>query len=502
MISMSETRNDENPDHVPSIRRGLVIAGGGAKGAYAFGCLKAFRDAGLYFEAVSGTSSGALNAYIWSTKKISEGEKLWLNMSPDTAYKSNRFLSPMPRLLRKVLGFLFVLYCLSFNRFRGVRTPGSGNIIINISVVIFISTIYVISSIPFAFINPSVVTGLLLFTLPLTAIAQIFALRSNNTEKEHIPLLLISIMYFLILTLSFVFLLIPRPKETMNLIDFCFMLIISASSSIFCIVYCLVIYFSAHWLAQKTTMSPAPLRATIDSLGIDLSCGIPTYATVACEAALFDPDAPDWISETAILTGRDPSMEGPWSPDLRKHWLPEYLRIDQMHHDARIATLLASAALPFGIVSSVKMRGKEFVDGGVADNFPIAPLLNNMLDEIYLIVLGNTPHEWETTHRIFSAKTMLRLIEISKLAPPPSEMKPHRTLDTKAKYPPTIVPFPEFVRIPKIFAFHPNKNLGGIFDGLLNFSSAYSKKIMEMGYNDSKERLRQLGVSPVDDRRD
>ena len=45
--------------------KGLVLEGGGTKGAYQIGAYKALRDLGIKFQGVAGTSIGALNgAYI------------------------------------------------------------------------------------------------------------------------------------------------------------------------------------------------------------------------------------------------------------------------------------------------------------------------------------------------------------------------------------------------------------------------------------------------------
>jgi predicted acylesterase/phospholipase RssA len=66
--------------------RVLVLGGGGAKGAYAFGCLKALRDREFAFDAISGASAGALNALAWSTGSFAEAEELWLRMSLETVY--------------------------------------------------------------------------------------------------------------------------------------------------------------------------------------------------------------------------------------------------------------------------------------------------------------------------------------------------------------------------------------------------------------------------------
>jgi predicted acylesterase/phospholipase RssA len=58
-------------------RRGLVLEGGGAKGAYALGCLLALSEQGTTFDAVSGTSVGSLNAAAWSTGKLTESQRFW-----------------------------------------------------------------------------------------------------------------------------------------------------------------------------------------------------------------------------------------------------------------------------------------------------------------------------------------------------------------------------------------------------------------------------------------
>jgi predicted acylesterase/phospholipase RssA len=55
----------------------LVLEGGGAKGAYAFGCLLAFRDQGLTFHAVAGSSVGGLNAAIWAADRVEAAHSLW-----------------------------------------------------------------------------------------------------------------------------------------------------------------------------------------------------------------------------------------------------------------------------------------------------------------------------------------------------------------------------------------------------------------------------------------
>ena len=40
---------------------GLILAGGGAKGAYQIGAWRALRELGITFEAIAGVSIGAIN---------------------------------------------------------------------------------------------------------------------------------------------------------------------------------------------------------------------------------------------------------------------------------------------------------------------------------------------------------------------------------------------------------------------------------------------------------
>lgn len=59
---------------------GIVLEGGGAKGAYQVGAWKALREAGVKIRAVAGTSVGALNGALICMDDIDRAEKLWKNI--------------------------------------------------------------------------------------------------------------------------------------------------------------------------------------------------------------------------------------------------------------------------------------------------------------------------------------------------------------------------------------------------------------------------------------
>ena len=55
----------------------IALEGGGAKGAYQVGVWRALQEAGIRYNAVSGTSVGALNGAMMAMKDLSMAEKLW-----------------------------------------------------------------------------------------------------------------------------------------------------------------------------------------------------------------------------------------------------------------------------------------------------------------------------------------------------------------------------------------------------------------------------------------
>ncbi|MDO4283254.1 MAG: patatin-like phospholipase family protein [Clostridia bacterium] len=59
----------------------LVLEGGGAKGAYQIGVVKALREAGYEFDVITGTSIGAINAAYLAQGKFDEVYKLWKTLS-------------------------------------------------------------------------------------------------------------------------------------------------------------------------------------------------------------------------------------------------------------------------------------------------------------------------------------------------------------------------------------------------------------------------------------
>jgi len=64
------------------MRYALALEGGGAKGAYQIGAVKALNELGFEFEAVAGTSVGALNGAMIAQGDFDRAYELWENMKP------------------------------------------------------------------------------------------------------------------------------------------------------------------------------------------------------------------------------------------------------------------------------------------------------------------------------------------------------------------------------------------------------------------------------------
>ena len=72
---------------------GLVLAGGGGKGAYQVGAWKALREIGISIEAIAGVSIGSLNGALIASGDYDKAVEMWKSVSVD---KGVRIDEPLP----------------------------------------------------------------------------------------------------------------------------------------------------------------------------------------------------------------------------------------------------------------------------------------------------------------------------------------------------------------------------------------------------------------------
>lgn len=77
---------------------GIVLEGGGARGAYQIGVWKALREAGMKIRGVAGTSVGALNGALICMDDLEKAEEIWGNMTYSMVFRVD---DPMIAKLKK-----------------------------------------------------------------------------------------------------------------------------------------------------------------------------------------------------------------------------------------------------------------------------------------------------------------------------------------------------------------------------------------------------------------
>ena len=87
---------------------GLVLAGGGGKGAYQIGAWQAMREMGIEFEAIAGASIGGINGAFIAAGDYEKATEFWHNVSVDKGVRFAKDLPDSENLFsRKNWGVLF-----------------------------------------------------------------------------------------------------------------------------------------------------------------------------------------------------------------------------------------------------------------------------------------------------------------------------------------------------------------------------------------------------------
>ena len=122
----------------------------------------------------------------------------------------------------------------------------------------------------------------------------------------------------------------------------------------------------------------SPLRQSIMDT---MDGGVPiakVIITTAVRKYIFDPDDPSYdphpFNPISIIVGRLEGRGVRWILGRRSLMIPEYHYINTLEEPATIDVLLATSALPFGLVAPVKIGREMHVDGSrLADNLPFYP---------------------------------------------------------------------------------------------------------------------------------
>ena len=62
------------------MKTAVVLSGGGTRGAYELGAWRAFRELGIEYQIVTGTSIGSINGAMMCIGNYERTEEMWLNL--------------------------------------------------------------------------------------------------------------------------------------------------------------------------------------------------------------------------------------------------------------------------------------------------------------------------------------------------------------------------------------------------------------------------------------
>ncbi|MBI2810614.1 MAG: patatin-like phospholipase family protein [Candidatus Melainabacteria bacterium] len=78
---------EETLKEIERPKRALVLSGGGARGAYEVGVLKALKEQGVEYDLAFGTSIGGINAAFYAQGKIDRVEELWNSLKATDIFR-------------------------------------------------------------------------------------------------------------------------------------------------------------------------------------------------------------------------------------------------------------------------------------------------------------------------------------------------------------------------------------------------------------------------------
>ncbi|NII83683.1 MULTISPECIES: patatin-like phospholipase family protein [unclassified Pedobacter] len=485
-------------------KRGLVLAGGGAKGAYTFGCLEAFKELEIEFDAVAGTSVGALNAFLWSADAMKKGKAIWQNLSFESVYPV-RILNPkyFHKHIIRMVSFLYVFLRLMWEIAKGSPTmrehqrPLKFTFIILVSIPILLSNVAAHALLPDIPLNLSNIIFLAL-VFPITPIVLELIGSKDAVYFIYGPgLILLCILFFYPILDHFVHLdqFFSRSVYHEYLLQPIFwVLFFILLAMIFFLTAMLV--FKGFIFSQKfSVLDATPLKSHLRDVLTASELKVPIWATVASKASIFDPVKPTWH-----IPSNDRGITSPdaiCTPYRVEKWCSEYIRLDILTKDEIVNFCAASAALPFGIIPPFKQENIHYVDGGVADNCPLVPLMQIAeFDEIYIVLLESYKNDDEAFEREKLSLGHCRERQRTQY------LKDYPLPETKrfsdhVNYEPVIIPYELTDYAERLVFFYPKQSLGGFLSGTLNFTPKYASALMNLGKKDALAKLQSLTISSI-----
>lgn len=445
------------------MRRGLVLEGGGAKGAFQFGALLALKEAGITFDAVAGTSVGALNAALLAADRVDEGKALWTNLSTSKIFR----LRIAGLLLLPLSVFCHLFVATSHQHLWGI-TP------LPLKILFFI-----IRRLPWlllpaflvwlAYRGPGSLDGCMIALAAFLIFPALLAPDTGYSRTLHA-----------FMCIAAVYPLWGEPWSPLHLVA----VVIFLPP----IIWFLGVTLQVINLAM---FDPAPLRDIVERV-VYSGLKVPVFATTTSQISYFDPDALSYLGVGA--------RSGPvfYEPMALAATCAQYERLDQKEAKAQVEALLASAALPLGVVPGrFSAAGEPLIDGGVVDNLPWFPLIADFpCDELVFICCN--PFRWDdaSARAEWAANDRLARVRAMQFSPPTVNAAHGKPADVMNE-PPRVVERVEPSAWPSsIVVIAPTEPLGSFFSATINFSGARARALLAQGFQMGRAAIVQQLLKP------
>ncbi len=325
----------------PSV--GVVLTGGGMRGPFQAGVLMGLESKGIQISAISGVSAGALNAVSFIRSGSEATARKWRAIAKERFLKIN-----LVGLLVRLILILFSLPHAVWFRIMHTRNKFDRN-----SEKITRASTWVRNYIE---------------ELEIGHGSSISYFDETTVKALGVSLLLGIIPLFLLVNVLF-------SWSILGLTIFS--------------ILAITLFFSGSrfWrVVNEKGMNSLNLEVAGVLASIPFTDGrkIITFACIAVPKSGFDYRSMRGyrllypaMSSLGYFTN---IIQASMAPKKRNMLAPRYIRIDTLSPPEQENTAAASAALPLGLIGSVKHEDSLVFDGGIIDNVPIYPLINENLD--------------------------------------------------------------------------------------------------------------------------
>lgn len=421
---------------------GLVLAGGGGKGAYQVGALLALREIGIHrFAGVAGTSVGALNGALVAQGGLDDAKMIWRTIKPQRVLSFKWVMFPFA-VAGRLLIFPFYLLWGALGPWDHLRQYLSFKKVIETGVKIVVDVVFGL-----------IIVGLMVLIIGWERVKTegSFWAFFQEAYLAYAALLLALVWFLLEDAHSFLAdkfsLLSNRPLQEL---------------------------VASKLNVERIKQSPVPIFVTHAASSLVLRREERSPEQVAASIAerakiLAEPESADHSAFAGTRATRAAAVNtAPYAIDRELGFKPQYVDLRLQSPAAIREFVLQSAGLP-EIFPRRNILGQSVVDGGVADNEPFAPLLRQPeVQNIIAIYLEPKDLPGE--------RGRLRRLAAERYVPLPGSDD-----EEGAAWNELAANGPILSRSVSVLPIIPSRSLGGLIFGTLSFSAKKAEALIRLG---------------------